>query len=201
MLRNIDAKTFERVWKIVEEIGVQERHFNDLQTRIRSMASLWLLSTFAAIGFLATQDLKLVVPRELLVAIVAVAGCVGIVLLWVVDLLVYHRLLDSCFVVGLGLEKRYPWLPPFRTNMMRTQGERGVLFRVVGFYVGPVVLLILVSGGALSLWLSGLHPIPAVLCVVVTIAIAALVGRGMPRKTENTADLAVTLTRTSKRRC
>jgi hypothetical protein len=80
--------------------------------------------------------------------------------------------------------------------MMSTQGERGVLFRVVGFYVGPVVLLILVSGGALSLCLSGLYPIPAVLAGVVTIAIAALVGREMPRKTENTADLAVTLART-----
>jgi len=34
------------------------------------------------------------------------------------DLLVYHRLLDACFIEGLFLEDRYPLLPPLRHNMM-----------------------------------------------------------------------------------
>jgi hypothetical protein len=32
-------------------------------------------------------------------------------------LLVYHRLLDACFIEGLFLEERYPWLPPLRHNI------------------------------------------------------------------------------------
>ena len=47
----VKKETFDRIWKIVEEIGEEERHFNDIQVRYRNMASAWLLATFGAIGF------------------------------------------------------------------------------------------------------------------------------------------------------
>ncbi|MBI1398007.1 MAG: hypothetical protein GC151_18695 [Betaproteobacteria bacterium] len=80
-VESVDKDTFERVWKIAEEIGVQERHFNGLQTSYRSMASVWLLAAFGAIGFVLSRKLEVDVDRELLVGAVAVAGSVGIALL------------------------------------------------------------------------------------------------------------------------
>ena len=186
-IETVDKETFDRVWKIVEEIGREERHFNDLQARYRNMASVWILATFAAIGFIISKTISIGIDRELLVAGIAAAGCVGIGLLWVVDLLVYHRLLDSCFIEGLILEEQYPWLPPFRHNMMKTQKGEGVLFRVVGFYLGPVVLLILVAGGALSFWLRENSPLLAVPCLLLSLLIAVLSGYLIRSKTENTA--------------
>ena len=46
----------DEVWRMLLELGVQERHFNELESRYRTLASTWLLATFAALGFIATQD-------------------------------------------------------------------------------------------------------------------------------------------------
>jgi len=187
-VETVDEDTFERVWKIAQEIGVQERHFNGMQTSYRSMASAWLLATFAGIGFSISQTIHVQIDPELLVAAIAVAGCVGIALLWVLDLLVYHRLLDSCFIEGLILEERYAWLPPCRNNMMKTQAGQGVLFRTVGFYLAPVVLLIFIAGGALALWFyREEYPLAATLSVVASVIVAVLAGMAIRSKTENTS--------------
>jgi hypothetical protein len=185
---SVDKETFERVWKVAQEIGVQERHFNGLQTGYRNMASVWLLATFSGLGFAISQKLEVTVQREFLIIVIAIAGGVGIALLWVLDLLVYHRLLDSCFIEGLILEERYSWLPAFRSNMMTTQNKQGVVFRTVGFYLAPIVLLILISTAALEVlcirekWL-----IAAALSAATGIATALIVGIVILTKTENTA--------------
>lgn len=154
------------------------------------MASAWLLAAFGAIGFILSQKLEVAVHRELLITAIAVAGAIGIALLWVLDLLVYHRLLESCFIEGLILEERHPWLPPFRGNMMLTQEEKGVLFRVVGFYLGPVVLLVLIAAGSLALWCyHEKWPLAAVLLLVVGVVVAIVVGNVIRSKTENTAEI------------
>jgi len=155
-IERVDDKLFERVWKLVTEIGVQERHFNGLQSTYRYMASAWLLATFGAMGFALTQKIAVAIDYELLLAGMALAGCAGIVLLWILDMLVYQRLLDACFVEGLILEKQHSWLPSLRSNMIASQrGRRPVfLLRVVGFYLAPVVLLLVVATGAMALWLA-----------------------------------------------
>jgi len=187
-IESVDKDTFERVWKIVEEIGVQERHFNGLQTSYRNMASAWLLAAFGAIGFVLSQKFEVAVDRELLITAIAAAGAIGIALLWIADLLVYHRLLDSCFIEGLILEERYPWLPPFRGNMMRTQEGQGVLFRTVSFYLGPIVLLVLISVFELTLWCYREKWFLAAALLFLAGVIAALfIGRVIRSKTENTA--------------
>jgi len=158
---HVDKDLFERVWKLVSEIGVQERHFNVLQSTYRNMASAWLLATFGGIGFALTQRPLIGIDYELLMAGVAAAGCVGIMLLWGLDLLVYQHLLDACFVVGLILEKQRSWLPPLRSNMLASQVDRGVvfLFRLIAFYVAPVALLLILAGGFVGLWFAN-HQLP-----------------------------------------
>ena len=172
----VEDETFDRIWKFIQEIGIQERHFNDLQSRYRSMASAWLLATFAAIGFVISRPISLDIDVWLLAAGIAVAGSLGIALLWVVDLLVYHRLLDSCFIESLILEEQYPWLPSIRSNMMKTQRGEGVLFRVVVFYLGPIILLVIIAGGALSIWLGKQFWWAAILSFDVSLLVALLIG-------------------------
>ena len=176
MIESVEKETFDRVWKLVHEIGTQERHFNTLQATYRGMASAWLLASFSAIGFVMSTSMILDPAQKLLlVSGIALAGCIGIGLLWVIDLLVYHRLLDSYFIEGLILEDQYPWLPPIRHNMMRTQMGEGVLFRVVGFYLGPVFLPILIAGVALSFWLWDIgHLLSAGATVGMSLVLAVL---------------------------
>jgi len=159
-LAQVSEELFERVWKIVTEIGEAERHFNQLQHGYRTLASTWLIATFGAVGFLFSEKGP-VFPfdRFLLTAGIGMAGGIGIVLLWALDLLVYHRLLDAYFVEGLKIEKNFAWLPSFRTNMLRaTRGESvsraGVLNKVVWFYVGSSGIAMLISLISLGVWLK-----------------------------------------------
>lgn len=187
-----EEQAFERIWRVLEEIGTQERHFNTLQATYRGMASGWLLASFSAVGFVISKSAAIDIEPLLLVSGISLAGSVGIALLWSLDLLVYHRLLDSCFIEGLILEDRYSWLPPLRHNMMNTQKEEGVLFRVVGFYIGPIVLLICMCGGALALRLQAIYgPLYAGAAVFMTLVIAFLAALAIRKKTDNTVALRV----------
>jgi len=72
--------------------------------------------------------------------------------------------------------------------MMKTQKGQGVLFRTVGFYLAPIVLLILIAAGALALWLYREEcPLAAALSVVVGVVTAFAAGIVIRAKTENTA--------------
>jgi hypothetical protein len=111
-----DKDTFEKIWDVVKECGEEERHFNNLQSAYRGIASTWLLATFGAVGFLLfNKDGELVHPG--IAAAVCFAGAFGIGLIWKLDLDVYHRLLVAVFQEGLKLEDEFKWLPRFRTNM------------------------------------------------------------------------------------
>lgn len=193
-IANVDSTIFDRVWRAVEEIGVLERHFNELQTGYRNMASAWLLAAFAGIGFSLSKTLRIPIPIEFLVAAVAAAGCIGITLLWILDLLVYHRLLDSCFIEGLLLEEKYPWLPSLRSNMMKTQAGKGVLSRAVGFYLVPIDLLLLIVSGALSVGVGYMVSFTAAAAVAVAgVCCTFLATRTILAMTENTAAIEAIL--------
>lgn len=148
----------EEVWNILLELGVQERHFNELESRYRTLASTWLLATFAAVGFIATQEqVGLPIPRLGLMGSIAYLGAAGILLLWNLDLMVYHRLLDSCFLAGVLFENEVAWLPKLRTEMMRSAPKSGgVIRRIIYFYIGSIGVLV-VLGSLLLILLAQEH--------------------------------------------
>jgi hypothetical protein len=171
----------EQVWKLVTELGQEERHFNQVQHQYRLLASTWLLAMFAGVGFaLSKQNLN--IPAELIVSVVGLSGGIGITQLWNLDIRVYHQLLDSCFVQGLKLEQEYPWLPQLRSSMLSTQSQgpsasateaaqkrsppssQGVLARVVWFYIvsNTVALLIAMVGIAVFLYQLQLSTAPMI---------------------------------------
>jgi hypothetical protein len=138
--------TKELIFKIYQESALGERHFNDLQTIYRRIASLWLLAGFTALGYLISGDLAKSEYAYILAAVLFAAIAGGLLLLWCVDLLVYHRLLDSHFYESLRLEREYSWLPRIRQNM-RTNPDsislsrEGNLFRAAMFYAVPISVL------------------------------------------------------------
>jgi len=164
-LDEVPADVFDRVWKIVTELGAYERHFNDIESRYRTLASTWLLAAFAAMGFVLSSTGPLPADPLLMVAALSIAGAAGVTLLWNLDLRVYHGLLDSAFRVGLELELAYRWLPPLRRRMSRGPHEAGtyrssVVYRVVWYYLGGNAALLIAGGVALALWAHS-HGTPA----------------------------------------
>ena len=154
-LKSVDHEYFERVWAVVTEMGLEERHFNSLQADYRKLASTWLLAAFAAMGFtISTAELALPINRLLLVCAIGVAAAIGLALLWIIDILVYHRLLLACFEEGQALEDEHRFLPRVRNHMAyKTQHGARVAPSVVLFYAVAIGVSLTISGGAFWLWL------------------------------------------------
>lgn len=147
----------DQIWKIYTEIGTIERHFNDLQSKYRVMASTWLLAAFAGIGFVFSRTLNTTIPEELIAAGIATASAIGISLIWILDLLVYHRLLAAAFAEGYELEQQHSWLPCIHTNMYNLHNGIGVLPKVVWFYLIGVAIQTVIGSVTLALWLYATH--------------------------------------------
>jgi len=190
-MKSVDAKELEVVWKFYTEIGALERHFSQLQNQYRTLASTWLLATFAAIGFLISkQGLIISIDVLLLVAGIGIAAGIGITLLWNLDLMAYHPLLFAYFREGLNLEREYPWLPQARTNIRERMKGRGVTDRISLFYIAADTVTLAIAGFSLACW-SYKHGIIIVVMIgVLWLSLMAILGlymfRSARRVTERT---------------
>jgi hypothetical protein len=135
------------------ELGVIERHFNNLQSNYRALASTWLLAALAGIGFVISKELTLRIPAELIIGAIGIAAGIGVYLLWVLDLLVYQRLLDAAYIEARNLETNHLWLPQVRNNMRVLLGGRGLAL-VVWFYIAGSELMVIIAGIGLFRFLA-----------------------------------------------
>lgn len=148
---------FERYWKLSE----MEERYNSSSGGIRTLASAWLLGALGATGWLFSSynSETWPLPLGLLVVVVMTLGSFGMVTLWVMDQLVFHRLLTSVFLVGLKMEKDDHQIPPLRSMMMKTQEGLGTHRWERFFYLGPVLVFLLITftiiiGGSKGLFAS-----------------------------------------------
>ena len=163
-------------WKLAE----YERHFNTIQAGIRGLASVWLLAAFGAIATLLKRDEadKLWIPPEWVIGSICAMGAGGLALLWIIDQLVYHRLLNAAFIVGLKLEQEEPGLPPMHASMYASAPPLGFARLLSLFYLLPIAALgaialaaaVYAVGGDPASWdwaLFAVAAVPAVLAVAI----------------------------------
>ena len=128
------------IWDMDKELMAAERHFNSMQNVCRTMASSWLLAAFGGIGFVLAQSTW--GDRHLAGGCIAIAAAVGLVLLWILDVRVWHRLLLRNYYEGRVFEKEYPWLPQVRAA---TDPRRPVRRYISIFYAAGVTLLLVIA--------------------------------------------------------
>jgi len=141
----------EGYWKLAEI----EQRFNDSASGVRTLASAWILSALGAIGWLLDASKApdaWHLPVAFLATLVCTLATAGVATLWVMDQLVFHRLLDSVFLVGLRMEYASPSLPPIRHVMLKTMEGQGTHRWERLFYCAPMLAFVLVS---MLLLLSG----------------------------------------------
>jgi len=176
-IAGVDKDLFEHVWALVKQLDEREKHFNDLQSRYRALASTWLLAAFAGIGFVFTQTVTAPWPREVIAVAIALAGAVGITLLWVLDVLVYHELLIAGYVVGKRLEERYAWLPPVRTNFSKLTKRPAVRWYIAIFYIAGITILCSLAAAicwsCLGAWSGGILLLVAVILDAIVVSMTS----------------------------
>lgn len=155
----VNRKVIEdEYWRLAEF----EHHFNDIETRTRIIAATWMVVAFGAIAVLVQQSggttnllsyllnqsngaAKWLIPPAALISLVCLMATVGLFVIWIIDQLVYHRLLESVFLIGLKLEHDNDWLPPLRTMMMVSAESKGMSRWIRLYYLIPILVFITVS--------------------------------------------------------
>jgi hypothetical protein len=166
------GEALTRHWQELVEAGVLERHFDSLQGTYRTLASSWMLATFAGIGFTLVNAKNIPFDWHLAASGVALLGAIGLSLLWMLDVLVYNRLLEAIFYTGILIEEAHPELAPFRRYTVLITGHSGAILFVVVFYTVAVSVLLLISAFFGALALGGL-------ILVVGVAVMALTAAAM----------------------
>ncbi len=139
----------DEYWKFVES----ERHFNNIQAGIRNRAATWLLAAFGAIAVLikTSEGTTWLVPSAVLIGIVSFMATIGLLILWINDQLVYQRLLNSVFLIGLKREFDNPQLPPVRAMMMHSAEGKGMSRWMTCYYTIPMICLLVISSSVIFL--------------------------------------------------
>lgn len=133
----------DHYWKLAET----ERGFNDSQAGIRTLASAWLLVGIGAVGLLLRSEggSEWLIARGSLIVLVCTLSGTGLATLWVMDQLVFHRLLDAVFLVGIRMEFQNSNLPPIRSMMMMSAEGRGMHRWQRLFYLVPMIAFLMIS--------------------------------------------------------
>jgi hypothetical protein len=98
-------------------IGEAERKLGESQNTYRTLASTWMLATMGAIGYvLSTASFEVGINKYLVCWLLALAGAVSIVVIWLLDMRVYQRLLARFYAEGRAMELGEPWLPQVRNQ-------------------------------------------------------------------------------------
>lgn len=161
---------FDQLMEIYNHIGEEERHFNGLELEYRKLASHWLLVSLGAIGFVLSK--KEVVPVNIWILVIGIclAASVGILVIWFLDMKVYHELLHAAFREGVELEREFPeLLPQIRNNMVKSQLGGDIIKRVMLYYFFSILLLTIVAN--ISVWMYS----PAITVIAISVNIASMV--------------------------
>lgn len=152
---NREELTFDQLMEIYNHIGEEERHFNTLEVEYRKLTSQWLLVSLGAIGFVLSKQEIVPVNIWALVIGICIAASFGILVLWLLDLRVYHELLHSAFKEGVALENEFPnLLPQIRNNMLKSQTGGDIITKVILYYFFSVLLLVAIANIATWMYIG-----------------------------------------------
>lgn len=126
---------------------MDEKHFNELQMKTRAMASTWILAGFSGIAYAVSAPAPALAlfSAYTLITLVSLMVVVGLFVLWVLDQLIYQRLLNAHFVAGLYREVRDASVPPVRVLMIIGSEYRGMARWYNLFYFIPMLTFTLFS--------------------------------------------------------
>jgi predicted kinase len=131
--------------ELLVEYGNYERHFNQLQGVYRGLASTWFLACYAGIGFLYSSNLKAFpIPINLAASLTLLAVATIIILFWLLDVMVYHKLLLSVLKASEKVEKEAN-LIELREFMKQSTFKFNVRRAVSIYYLLPIGVLVVSS--------------------------------------------------------
>lgn len=153
------------------------RTVDSYQTVHRALCSTFLLSSFAAIGFLfSSEGAKLPISNAGATIFISIATFIVINILCVLDVISQETILTSNYLEAIKLEKKHSWLPQLHLRMMRSGAHYGSPHKKVTFYVGCGGCSIFMTGFSLLFYLQLEETIPIIILFIAASAIVILYG-------------------------
>ena len=131
----------EVIFRSYERLKLHEEQFSIHLAELKKIASGWLLATFGGLAYLVgNKNIAPIIDIYLLISAVALLGTIGLLVIWVLDRLLYYKLLKTVILLAIKMEHEYPdILPPIRTTILRTCGQFG--FAIAIYYTVPIGVL------------------------------------------------------------
>ncbi len=138
-------------------IITEKSHFNELQMKVRAIASTWILAGFGAIAYFIKSSAPVLIffSSYTMINLMCLMVVVGLLILWVLDQIVYQRLFNASFVAGLYEEFINPKVPPIRFLMIVGSEYKGMARWYNTFYFLPMAVFTVFSSASLVLELVG----------------------------------------------
>ena len=172
--------TKDFLWDYHKNLSERMHQHGSIQSKYRLLGSAWLLFGLGVIGNLI-KELKLLESPPasetfFLFTIIGIILLVGLLIIFVQDVLFYQNLIAACFIEQRALESAHPWLPQISNNartLMKGKGRKWIS-RYYAFGIGAASYTI---AGSIGLALFGDHETTSYIIIgVVSFILAFLVG-------------------------
>lgn len=137
-----------QIIEIYKELGVYERHFNQIQNVFKGLASTWFLAGFTGIGYVfSTKFNSLPFNPNFASSLICLVISTGILLFWMMDVLVYHKLLRATLDTGEFFESKnkIKHFIVLRENFKHYTKTLNVRTAMSLFYIVPSLILVVSS--------------------------------------------------------
>lgn len=135
----------DRAWEFTKEINENIRHYNEHQTKYRTLASQWLIAAMAGVGFLFSANTGFPFDNLILIMLISLISALGILQLWRIDLVVFQRIIGSFFAAGIELEKKYPDLPKIKETILDRVPHKNAGQNLFYFYYFIIALFLFLT--------------------------------------------------------
>uniref|UniRef100_UPI00404A2E66 hypothetical protein n=1 Tax=Flavobacterium sp. TaxID=239 RepID=UPI00404A2E66 len=137
-----------QIIEIYKELGLYERHFNQIQNVFKGLASTWFLAGFTGIGYIfSTEFNSLPVNPNFASSLICLVISTGILLFWMMDVLVYHKLLRATLETGefFKSKNKIKQFIILRENFKHYTKGLNVRTAMSLFYIVPCLILVVGS--------------------------------------------------------
>lgn len=131
--------------EIYKEFGIYERHFNQIQNVFKGLASTWFLAGFTGIGYIfSTEFNSIPFDPNFASSLICLVISTGILLFWMMDVLIYHKLLRATLETGEYFESKnkIKHFIELRQNFKHYTNSLNVRTAMSIFYIVPCLILV-----------------------------------------------------------
>ena len=182
-VEHIDADPKILAYGLHTKLRFYAYHYNLAKLKCKLISVTWLMASFIGFGYLLSgQESNLPVDLLVVMALLSVFASTGVLLLFFLDVAVYHRLLGAIVAGQIDIENKFPEVG--RTLLISgnllIKGKMDAVIYDALFYISFLITLLVVAGLALTEYAADTSSLDALIvgisCIAgLAIAIGAIV--------------------------